>query len=222
MLHYYFQGIVENMLKKVALNLKDNGITIFYDMFVEADLWGKDLGIHFNYEYRKAAKCCVAFIYKSYKEKVCTNHEIKTQMIMNLKSFKIKKMNKKTLLFLFLLTSITVFSQNVYQQNLYSLNIEIKAFEKKLKKEKLTIGLLYQKLDLTKRLNHLGEEAMEESLNQNLDRELAELILYSTKLANSKLDFLESYRAYDNDFYLTKYNEMNNIYLSIYLKIKAK
>jgi hypothetical protein len=62
----------------VAKILKENGIKVFYDKFEEINLWGKDLGLHFDYVYRKAAKYCVIFISTSYKETIWTNHEIKT------------------------------------------------------------------------------------------------------------------------------------------------
>ena len=51
---------------------------VFYDEFEEVDLWGKDLGIHFDFIYRKSARYCVPFISKHYKTKVWTNYEIRT------------------------------------------------------------------------------------------------------------------------------------------------
>ncbi len=73
-----FSGDDREYVDQVANILKENGIGVFYDMFEEVDLWGKDLGVHFDYVYRKAAKYCIPFISKTYKEKVWTNHEIKT------------------------------------------------------------------------------------------------------------------------------------------------
>jgi len=73
-----FSGDDRDYVEKVANILKENGVAVFYDMFEEIDLWGKDLGVHFDYVYRKAAKYCIPFISASYKEKVWTNHEIKT------------------------------------------------------------------------------------------------------------------------------------------------
>lgn len=75
---FSFSGDDREYVEEVAQILKDNDVAVFYDMFEQIDLWGKDLGIHFDYVYRKAAKYCVPFISATYKEKIWTNHEIKT------------------------------------------------------------------------------------------------------------------------------------------------
>ena len=62
---------------KVANFLKENGVSVFYDKFEEADLWGKDLGIHFDTIYRKSARYCIPFISENYKKKIWTNYEIR-------------------------------------------------------------------------------------------------------------------------------------------------
>ncbi len=73
-----FSGNDRQYVRKVAEILKRKGLSVFYDEFEELDLWGKNLGIHFDFVYRKAAKYCIPFISSSYKDKVWTNHEIKT------------------------------------------------------------------------------------------------------------------------------------------------
>lgn len=73
-----FAGEDREYVDRLANILKDNGVNVFYDLFEEEDLWGKDLGIHFDYVYRKSAKYCIPFISANYKEKIWTNHEIKT------------------------------------------------------------------------------------------------------------------------------------------------
>jgi len=75
---FSFAGEDRKYVEDVANYLKENGVKIFYDKFEIVDLWGKDLGIHFDYVYRKSAKYCVPFISKHYKEKVWTNYEIKS------------------------------------------------------------------------------------------------------------------------------------------------
>jgi len=75
---FSFSGDDRVYVDEVAQILKDNGVAVFYDMFEQIDLWGKDLGLHFDYVYRKAAKYCIPFISATYKEKIWTNHEIKT------------------------------------------------------------------------------------------------------------------------------------------------
>lgn len=73
-----FAGEDRDYVEAVAQHLKQNGIRVFYDKFEEVDLWGKDLGIHFDYVYRKGARYCVIFISGNYKKKIWTNHKIKT------------------------------------------------------------------------------------------------------------------------------------------------
>lgn len=74
---FSFAGEDREYVDKVATLLKENGIKIFYDKFEEEDLWGKDLGIHFDTIYRKSAKYSIPFISKHYKEKIWTNYEIR-------------------------------------------------------------------------------------------------------------------------------------------------
>lgn len=46
-----FAGENREYFEKVAQILKDKGFRIFYDKFEEDNLWGRDLGIHFDYVY---------------------------------------------------------------------------------------------------------------------------------------------------------------------------
>jgi hypothetical protein len=73
-----FAGEDREYVEKVAKTLQENDVKVFYDKFEEVDLWGKDLGLHFDYVYRKGAKYCVPFISEHYKKKIWTNHEIRT------------------------------------------------------------------------------------------------------------------------------------------------
>lgn len=72
-----FAGEDREYVEKLAEILKKNNVSVFYDKFEEIDLWGKDLGIHFDNIYRKSAKYCVPFISKFYKEKIWTNYELR-------------------------------------------------------------------------------------------------------------------------------------------------
>jgi hypothetical protein len=72
-----FAGENREYVEKVAKLLTDNNVKVFYDKFEEDDLWGKDLGIHFDTIYRKSARYCIPFISKHYKEKIWTNYEIR-------------------------------------------------------------------------------------------------------------------------------------------------
>ena len=59
----------------VAEQLKARGVSIFYDRYEQADLWGKDLYVHLTEVYRSKARYTLMFISKHYKDKVWTNHE---------------------------------------------------------------------------------------------------------------------------------------------------
>lgn len=73
-----FAGEDREYVDKVAQILKDKGVRVFYDKFEEVDLWGKDLGIHFDYVYRRQSKYFVPFISVHYEQKVWTNYEVRT------------------------------------------------------------------------------------------------------------------------------------------------
>jgi hypothetical protein len=55
---------------KVAELLIANKISVFYDKFEQVDLWGKDLGIHFDYVYRRESQYFIPFISTNYKNKI--------------------------------------------------------------------------------------------------------------------------------------------------------
>ena len=50
---FSFAGEDREYVEEVASILKDQGVKIFYDKFEEVELWGKDLGIHFEYVYNQ-------------------------------------------------------------------------------------------------------------------------------------------------------------------------
>jgi hypothetical protein len=73
-----FAGEDREYVDKVAGLLKENGISVFYDKFEQVDLWGKDLGIHFDYVYRRQSKYFIPFISTHYREKIWTHYEVRT------------------------------------------------------------------------------------------------------------------------------------------------
>lgn len=73
-----FAGEDREFVNIVAELLKENGISVFYDLFEQVDLWGKDLGIHFDYIYRRQAQYFIPFISENYEKKVWTNYEVRT------------------------------------------------------------------------------------------------------------------------------------------------
>ena len=70
-----FAGENRNYVEEVANYLKFLGIKVFYDVFEEANLWGKNLYEYLSEVYRDKAKYTVIFISKFYDKKLWTNHE---------------------------------------------------------------------------------------------------------------------------------------------------
>jgi hypothetical protein len=73
-----FAGEERDYVDRVANLLKDRGVKVFYDLFEEADLWGKDLYVHLSEVYHKRARFTVMFISEAYAKKLWTNHERKS------------------------------------------------------------------------------------------------------------------------------------------------
>ena len=72
---FSFAGEDREIVEKLANALREIGVSIFYDKYFEADLWGKDLYTHLDRVYQYNSKYCVLFISQHYKEKLWTNHE---------------------------------------------------------------------------------------------------------------------------------------------------
>jgi hypothetical protein len=72
-----FAGEERAYVDSVATLLKERGVKVFYDLFEEADLWGKDLYVHLSDVYHKRARFTVIFISEAYAAKLWTNHERK-------------------------------------------------------------------------------------------------------------------------------------------------
>jgi hypothetical protein len=73
-----FAGEERDYVDRVANLLKERGVKVFYDLFEEADLWGKDLYVHLSEVYHKRARFTVMFISDAYAKKLWTNHERKS------------------------------------------------------------------------------------------------------------------------------------------------
>ena len=129
-----------------------------------------------------------------------------------------------TLLLTIILSSIITltFAQNEYQIQLYELTGRLNVLEKTY----ATTGLyskvfLENKLDLTKDFHRLGEAAGEAVINQDLDKELGDLILTTSELAVLRLTFLEYYLHYKKEMYKVNYDKSKAIFLSLFLRVKA-
>lgn len=70
-----FAGEDRDYVEKVAIQLRAAGVEVFYDLFEEADLWGKDLYAHLSEVYQKKAIYTVIFVSAAYRDKLWPNHE---------------------------------------------------------------------------------------------------------------------------------------------------
>ena len=67
-----FAGEDRAYVDRVAHALRDRGVKVFYDLFEEAELWGKDLYAHLSDVYTKRARFTVMFISVAYGKKLWT------------------------------------------------------------------------------------------------------------------------------------------------------
>jgi hypothetical protein len=70
-----FAGEDRDYVEAVAEGLKNHGVSVFYDKFETAGLWGKNLVDHLAEVYKNRSRYVVMFISKAYVEKVWTTHE---------------------------------------------------------------------------------------------------------------------------------------------------
>lgn len=70
-----FSGENRSYVEEVAEGLRTAGVSVFYDKFEKARLWGKNLIEHLADIYGKRSRFVVMFISKSYVEKAWTTHE---------------------------------------------------------------------------------------------------------------------------------------------------
>ncbi len=73
-----FAGEDRHYVEEVAKELKELGITFFYDNYEQEDLWGKDLYQHLNDVYKNRCEYCIIFISEHYAKKLWTIHELKS------------------------------------------------------------------------------------------------------------------------------------------------
>lgn len=70
-----FAGEDREYVDQVATLLRQKGISVFYDLFEEANLWGKNLYDYLSDIYQNQAKYTIVFISDFYNKKLWTNHE---------------------------------------------------------------------------------------------------------------------------------------------------
>jgi len=72
-----FAGEDRDYVEQIAEAVRLKGMSVFYDKYEEADLWGKDLYVHLTHVYKDYSKFCLMFISDSYAKKQWTSHERK-------------------------------------------------------------------------------------------------------------------------------------------------
>lgn len=70
-----FAGEDRDYVEKVANDLRDQGVDVFYDKFEETKLWGKDLYTYLRDIYQNRALYTVIFVSEAYRDKLWANHE---------------------------------------------------------------------------------------------------------------------------------------------------
>lgn len=70
-----FAGEDRTYVNDVAVALKQRGVSVFYDDFEKADLWGKDLVEHLSSIYSQKAEFVIIFVSDYYAKKAWTNIE---------------------------------------------------------------------------------------------------------------------------------------------------
>src|ERR1700761_9462509 len=73
-----FAGEDRAFVERAADILRRKGVSVFYDKYEEAALWGKDLYSHLSDVYGAQAKFTIAFVSIHYANKLWTNHERKS------------------------------------------------------------------------------------------------------------------------------------------------
>ncbi len=71
-----FAGEDRAIVKQIAVGLKKQGISFFYDGHEEANLWGKDLGDHFRRTYGPNTRFVLIFVSRHYVKKDWTDFEL--------------------------------------------------------------------------------------------------------------------------------------------------
>ena len=73
-----FAGENREYVHQVAILLRDSGVKVFYDLFEEANLWGKDLYEYLSDIYKNKALYTIMFISEHYGRKAWSTHERKS------------------------------------------------------------------------------------------------------------------------------------------------
>jgi hypothetical protein len=72
-----FAGEDRLLAENLANQLVEYKVRVFYDLHVQAQLWGKDLYQHLQAVYRDKARYCIILVSQSYAKKLWARHELK-------------------------------------------------------------------------------------------------------------------------------------------------
>jgi hypothetical protein len=81
-----FAGAQRGYVDQVASALSSQGVRVFYDVYEQVNLWGKDLYSHLDEIYQHQARYCVLFASEDYASKVWTNLERRSAQARALKA----------------------------------------------------------------------------------------------------------------------------------------
>ena len=70
-----YAGEDRSYVEQVATLLRERGVQIFYDQYIESELWGDDLYVVLDEVYRRRARFTISFISFHYVSKPWTRHE---------------------------------------------------------------------------------------------------------------------------------------------------
>jgi hypothetical protein len=73
-----FAGSEREQADRLAELMREAGFVVFYDNYYPEQLWGKDLVRFFDEIYRKRARFCVVFVSREYRDRIWTNHELRS------------------------------------------------------------------------------------------------------------------------------------------------
>lgn len=73
-----FAGEDRVLAQQIATKLKEKQVTVFYDNFEKADLWGKNLYDYLSSVYSEKSKYCVMLLSEHYEKKLWTSLERKS------------------------------------------------------------------------------------------------------------------------------------------------
>lgn len=75
-----FAGEDRNYVEMIAKELKIKGVKVFYDVFEEVSMWGKDLFVYLDRIFTNSANFCVIFISEVYTKKAWCELECNSAM----------------------------------------------------------------------------------------------------------------------------------------------